>query len=176
MMKDALRDHPLPEDFPARIGRIVRAEGSVVEARFEPAGPPELFSTLIAADEAGRAVTVEVVQHLPDGRVLAVALDTETSLAPGMQVVDRGEIGGPPLAEPSIRSALDRLVLRTSSTPPTLLETGIKVIDVLLPIVRGSVVGNLGGERVGTVVIVEEFVRRLATTEVLTVHVRAVGG
>jgi RNA polymerase sigma-70 factor (ECF subfamily) len=73
MMKDALTDHSLPEDFPARIGHIVRAEGPVIEARFEPAGPPELFSTLVAADEAGRAVTVEVVQHLPDGRVRAVA-------------------------------------------------------------------------------------------------------
>jgi F0F1-type ATP synthase beta subunit len=165
MMKDTLRDRPLPEDFPARIGRIVRAEGSVVEARFEPAGPPELFSTLTAADEAGRAVTIEVVRHLPDGRVLAVARDAERTLAPGMQVVDRGEIGGP-LTEPSIRSALDRLVPRTPATAPALLETGIKVIDVLLPIVKGGVVGILGGERVGTTVIVEELVRRLATTEI----------
>src|SRR5256885_7200266 len=55
MMKDALSDRSLPADFPARIGRIVRAEGPLIEARFEPAGPPELFSTLIADDEAGRA-------------------------------------------------------------------------------------------------------------------------
>src|SRR5439155_7277788 len=104
MMKDTLRDRPLPEDFPARIGRIVSAEGSVVVARFEPAGPPELFSTLIAADEAGRAVTVEVVQHLPDGRVRAVARDAAT-LTPGMQVVERGEFVDTPLTEPSIRAA-----------------------------------------------------------------------
>ncbi|HEX9819114.1 MAG TPA: sigma-70 family RNA polymerase sigma factor [Methylomirabilota bacterium] len=45
MVRDATRDRALPEDFPARIGRIVRAEGPVVEARFEPAAPPELFST-----------------------------------------------------------------------------------------------------------------------------------
>jgi F0F1-type ATP synthase beta subunit len=166
MVKDALTDRALPEDFPARIGRIVRAEGPVVEARFEPAGPPELFSTLTAADEAGRAVTVEVVRHLPDGRVLAVARDAETALVPGMQVVDRGEIGGPPLTGPSIRSALERLVSRTPSAAPELLETGVKVIDVLLPIVKGGVVCILGGERVGTTVIVEELVRRLATTEV----------
>jgi RNA polymerase sigma factor (sigma-70 family) len=165
MMKDTLRDRPLPEDFPARIGRIVRAEGSVAEARFEPAGPPELFSTLIAADEAGRAVTVEVVRHLPDGRVLAVARDSGLALAPGMQVVDRGEIGGPPLAEASIRAALDRLVLRSPSTAPRLLETGVKVIDVLMPIAQGGVVGILSGERVGTTVLVEELVRRLATAD-----------
>ena len=45
MMKDALSDRSLPEDFPARIGRIVRAEGPLIEARFDSAGPPELFST-----------------------------------------------------------------------------------------------------------------------------------
>ncbi|HEV8144244.1 MAG TPA: hypothetical protein VGQ77_15390, partial [Methylomirabilota bacterium] len=99
-------------------------------------------------------------------RVLAVARDAETALVPGMQVVDRGEIGGPPLTGPSIRSALERLVSRTPSAAPELLETGIKVIDVLLPIVNGGVVCILGGERVGTTVIVEELVRRLATTEV----------
>src|SRR6185436_3136125 len=109
MVKDALTDR-LPEDFPARIGRILRAEGPVVEARFEPAGPPELFSTLIAADEAGRAVTVEVVQHLPGGRVRAIARDAETALAPGMQVVERGAFVDGALSERSLRSALARLV------------------------------------------------------------------
>ena len=163
MMKDALTDSPLPADFPARIGRIVRADGPVVEARFEPAGPPELFTTLVAADEAGRAVTVEVVQHLPDGRVRAVAREAAT-LTPGMQVAERREIGAA-LAAPSIRSALDRLLARDRSAPPVLLESGIKVIDVLLPIVKGASVGILGGERVGTIVIVEELVRRLATAD-----------
>ena len=97
---------------------------------FRPAGPPELFSTLIAADEAGRAVTVEVVQHLPDGRVRAVARDAAMTLSPGMQVLEREEIVGAPLTALSIRSALDRLVPRTASATPTLLETGIKVFFV----------------------------------------------
>ena len=164
MVKDALTDR-LPEDFPARIGRIVRAEGPVVEARFEPAGPPELFSTLIAADEAGRAVTVEVVQHLPGGRVRAIARDAETALAPGMQVVERGAFVDGALSEPSLRSALARLVRPAPAGPPVLLETGIKVIDVLMPFVRGGSVAILGGYRVGTTVIMEELVRRLATHE-----------
>jgi RNA polymerase sigma factor (sigma-70 family) len=165
MIRDAARDRSLPEDFPARIGRIVRAEGPVVEARFEPAGPPELFRTLIAADEAGRAVTVQVVQHLPDGRVRAVARDAAAALAPGMQIAEQEDMLITPLAEPLIRSALDRLVPPAPAGRPTLLETGIKVIDLLLPIVRGGVVGIRGGERVGTIVLVEEIVRRLATSE-----------
>ncbi|PYN04266.1 MAG: hypothetical protein DME07_03945 [Candidatus Rokuibacteriota bacterium] len=165
MMKDALSDRSLPEDFPARIGRIVRAEGPLIEARFEPAGPPELFSTLIAADEAGRAVTVQVVQHLPDGRVRAIARDAAAELAPGMQIAERGEPMNTPLGEPLMRSAVDRLAPPTRAGRPVLLETGIKVIDLLLPIVRGGAVGLLGGERVGTTVLVEELVRRLATAE-----------
>jgi F0F1-type ATP synthase beta subunit len=165
MMKDAFTERALPDDFPARIGRIVRAEGPVVEARFEPAGPPELFSTLIAADEAGRAVTVEVVQHLPGGRVRAVARDAATMLVPGMQVVERGTFVDRPLTGPSLRSALDRLVRPAPAGPPVVLETGIKVIDVLTPFVRGGSVAILGGERVGTTVLMEEVVRRLATAQ-----------
>jgi RNA polymerase sigma factor (sigma-70 family) len=165
MVKDTVRDGTLPEDFPARIGRIVRAEGPLVEARFEPAGPPELFTTLLAADEAGRAVTVQVVQHLPNGRVRAVARDPDARLAPGMQIAERGEIVNTPLAEPLLRSALEQLVPAAAGGPAVLLETGIKVVDLLMPIVRGGVVGILGGERVGTTVLVEELVRRLATSE-----------
>jgi RNA polymerase sigma factor (sigma-70 family) len=161
----AMRDHSLPEDFPARIGRIVRSEGPVIEARFEPAGPPELFTTLLAADEAGRAVTVQVVQHLPNGRIRAVARDPGAHLAPGMQLAERGEIVNTPLAEPVLRSALEQLLPSAPTGRRTLLETGIKVVDLLMPIARGGVVGLLGGERVGTTVVVEELVRRLATAE-----------
>jgi RNA polymerase sigma factor (sigma-70 family) len=164
MMKDAFSDPALPEDFPARIGRILRAEGPVVEARFEPAGPPELFSTLLAADEAGRAVTIEVVQHLPGGRVRAVARDPAAALAPGMQVVERGGFVDQPLAGPSLRSAIDRLVPPAPAGLPVLLETGVKVIDVLVPFARGRSVAILGGHRIGTTVLMEELVRRLATT------------
>ncbi len=128
MAKDALRDHALPDDLPARIGRIVRTEGPVVEAHFEPAGPPELFTTLIAADEAGRAVTVEVITA---GRGPRLGARPPRDQQPGAPVV--------------------------------LLETGIKVIDVLVPFVRGRTVGIFGGERVGTTVVMEELVRRLAT-------------
>jgi len=165
MMKDAFTDRALPEDFPARIGRVLRAEGPVVEARFEPAGPPELFSTLIAADEAGRAVTIEVVQHLPDGRVRAIARDPETTLMPGMQIVERGTVADRLLDETSLRSALDRLVRPAPVGPSRVLETGIKVIDVMMPVVRGGRVAILGGERVGTTVVMEELVRRLATAQ-----------
>jgi RNA polymerase sigma factor (sigma-70 family) len=164
MVKDSAHDRSLPEDFPARIGRILRSEGPLVEVAFEPAGPPELFTTLLAADEAGRAVTVQVVQHLPNGRVRAVARDPSAALAPGMQIAARNQVDNTPLAESLLTSALERLMPRSPAGRPELLETGVKVVDLLMPVVRGGVVGLLGGERVGTTVVVEELVRRLATS------------
>jgi F0F1-type ATP synthase beta subunit len=136
----------------------------VVEVAFEPAGPPELFTTLLAADEAGHAVTVQVVQHLPNGRVRAVARDPNAVFAPGMQIAARDEVDNTPLSEPLLSSALEQLLPASSVRHPELLETGVKVVDLLMPLVRGGVVGLLGGERVGTTVVVEELVRRLATS------------
>src|SRR6185436_11233856 len=99
------------------------------------------------------------------GRVRAIARDAETALAPGMQVVERGAFVDGALSERSLRSALARLVRPAPAGPPVLLETGIKVIDVLMPFARGGSVAILGGYRVGTTVIMEELVRRLATHE-----------
>jgi RNA polymerase sigma-70 factor (ECF subfamily) len=164
MVKHTAGGRALPDDFPARIGRILRSEGPVVEVAFEPAGPPELFTTLLAADEAGHAVTVQVVQHLPNGRVRAVARDPNAVFAPGMQIAARDEVDNTPLSEPLLSSALEQLLPASSVRHPELLETGVKVVDLLMPLVRGGVVGLLGGERVGTTVVVEELVRRLATS------------
>jgi F0F1-type ATP synthase beta subunit len=82
-----------------------------------------------------------------------------------MQVVERGGFVDRPLTEPSLRPVLDRLVRPAPPGPPRLLETGIKVVDVLMPFVRGGSVAIFGGHRVGTTVLMEELVRRLATTE-----------
>jgi len=163
MAKDALRDPAFPDDLPARIGRIVRTKAPVVEAHFEPAGPPELLHTLIAADEAGRAVTLEIIQHMPNGGVRCILRGADAAPLPGAQVIEQAELAEAPLTNEALASALDRLLPRTPASPSVLLETGIKVIDVLMPLVRGRSVGVFGGERVGTTVFVEELVRRLAT-------------
>ena len=74
MVKDTLEAHPLPDDFAARIGRIVRAREGVVEALFDPTALPDLLTELTVSDDARqRAVTVQVVQRLPDGVVRCVA-------------------------------------------------------------------------------------------------------
>jgi len=62
MVKDTLHEHRLPEDFPARVGRIVGADGPVVEARFDAADLPEVHTALTLEDGAG---TLHVIQRLP---------------------------------------------------------------------------------------------------------------
>ena len=91
MVKDILEAHQLPDDFAARVGRIVRAQAPVVEARFDPACLPDVLSELTVSDDVRRkAVTVQVVQRLHDGIVRGVVLSPSEDLAPGMSVLSSG--------------------------------------------------------------------------------------
>ena len=155
MVKDTLHEHRLPDDFPARVGRVVAADGLVVEARFDGAEAPEVHTAL--ALEGGGAL--HVIQRLPDGRVRGLA-------APGLpagvgaRVVGTNEAVAHPLDDATLGQAMRRL-RRPLSAPPVLLETGIKVIDLLAPLAAGSAVAVLGDLRVGATVVVEELAIRL---------------
>ena len=91
MVKDTLEAHRLPDDFAARIGRIVRARDGVVEVLFDPTRLPDPLTELTVSDQARRrAVTVQVVQLLKDGVVRCVPLAPGDGLAPGMTVLSSG--------------------------------------------------------------------------------------
>ena len=161
-MKDTLRAHQLPDDFAARIGWIVRARENVVEVRFDPASLPDVLTELAVSDESRqRAVTLQVVQRLGNGVVRCVATSPISSLSAGMTVMSsRREI-----ATPVSRDAFDRIVhlLASSSLAPgTLVPTGIKVIDVMCPLVAGGTLAIAGEWKAGTAVLLEELVRRLS--------------
>ena len=105
MVKDTLEAHRLPDDFAARIGRIVRAREGVVEVLFDPTRLPDPLTELTVSDQARRrAVTVQVVQLLKDGVVRCVPLAPGDGLAPGMTVLSSGRRAEGPLS----REALDR--------------------------------------------------------------------
>jgi RNA polymerase sigma factor (sigma-70 family) len=165
MVKDTLEAHQLPDDFGARIGRIVRAREGVVEARFDPASLPDILTELVASDDARqRAVTLQVVQRLPGGVVRCVVTSPADTLEPGMTVLSAGHHVDTPVS----RDVFD-LSVRLLPGPPAaretragLLQTGIKVVDVMCPLVRGGVVAIAGELRSGTTVLVEELVRRLS--------------
>lgn len=165
MVKDTLEAHQLPDDFAARIGRIVRAREGVIDARFDPVSLPDFLTEIVVSDDARqRAVTLQVVQRLPDGIVRCVVTSPTDTLEPGMTVLSSGRHVQTPVSH----EAFDRSV-RLLTGPPAppgapaeLLATGIKVIDVMCPLVRGGTVAIAGELRAGTTVIMEELVRRLS--------------
>jgi RNA polymerase sigma factor (sigma-70 family) len=165
MVKDTLEAHRLPDDFAARIGRIVRAREGVVEVLFDPTSLPDPLTELTVSDTPRRrAVTVQVVQLLEGGVVRCVPLSPIEGLAAGMTVLSAGRR----IEAPAGREALDRAVrllagpVREPDRAAELLPTGIKVIDVMCPLVRGGTVAIAGELQAGTSVVVEELCRRLS--------------
>jgi len=165
MVKDTLEAHQLPDDFAARVGRIVRAREGVVDARFDPVSLPDFLTEIVASDEARqRAVTLQVVQRLRDGVVRCIVTSPGDTLEPGMTVLSANRHVEAPVS----REVFDRSVRllagppASSDAPVEMLETGIKVIDVMCPLVRGGTVAIAGELRAGTTVLMEELVRRLS--------------
>jgi RNA polymerase sigma factor (sigma-70 family) len=164
MVKDTLEAHRLPDDFAARIGRIVRTHEGVVEVLFDPTNLPDPLTELTVSNTPRRrAVTVQVVQLLEGGVVRCVPLSPTDGLTAGMTVLSAGRR----IEAPAGREALDRAVrllagpVREPDRKPELLPTGIKVIDVMCPLVRGGTVAVAGELRAGASVVVEELCRRL---------------
>ena len=165
MVKDTLETHQLPDDFAARIGRIVRAREGLVEARFDPLSLPDFLTEIVVSDDARqRAVTLQVVQRLPDGVVRCVATSPADTLEPGMTVMSAGRQVQTPVSQELFDRSVRLLTgpPAPSGAPAELLETGIKVIDVMCPLVRGGTVAIAGELRAGTTVVMEELVRRLS--------------
>jgi F-type H+/Na+-transporting ATPase subunit beta len=170
-------------------GRIVQVIGAVVDVHF-PDELPSIYNALkITIDRDGQAVELiaEVQQHLGDDKVRAVAMDATDGLARGAEVVDTGEqmtvpvgpatlgrltnVMGEPIdhiedgLDKAERWPIHRPAPDFESLDPTdeLFETGIKVIDLLAPYVKGGKIGLFGGAGVGKTVIVQELIHNIAT-------------
>lgn len=166
MVKNTLETHRLPDDFAARIGRIVRARQGVVDVLFDPTRLPDPLTELTVSDEGRRrAVPVQVVQLLDDGVVRCVPVSPMEELSPGMTVMSSGRRTQAPVSPEALDGAVRLLTkpVRGPNRPPEMLETGIKVIDVMCPLVRGGTVALAGEYGVGTTVVVEEVCRRLSS-------------
>jgi RNA polymerase sigma factor (sigma-70 family) len=164
MVKDTLEAHRLADDFAARIGRIVRAREGVVEVLFDPTRLPDPLTELTVSDEGRRrAVTVQVVQLLENGVVRCVPMSPIEGLSPGMTVLSSGRRAEAPISREVLDGAVRLLAgaAREPSRPRELLETGIKVIDVMCPLARGGTVAIAGEYAAGTMVVTEELCRRL---------------
>ncbi len=164
-MTQTLQTHGLPDDFANRIGRLIEARGSVVDALFDPAGMPDILAELAVSDEANRrAVNVQVVQRRGAGIVRGIADSPIDALPRGSTVLNSGHHARTPFNAAQFEQMVRLLVGPTSGTAglPKYLETGIKVIDVMCPLVAGGTLAIATDIGAGVMVMMEELVRRLS--------------
>jgi F-type H+/Na+-transporting ATPase subunit beta len=173
----------------ANKGKVVQIIGPVVDCEFEERHLPAIYNSVIIEGDnpSGRVhVTTEVQQHLGESRVRCVSMQRTDGMVRGMDAIDlgvpitvpvgRGTLGrvinvigepvdqlGPIQAE--TRYPIHRLApsFEEQSTETKMLETGIKVIDLLEPYVRGGKIGLFGGAGVGKTVVIMELINRIAT-------------
>jgi RNA polymerase sigma factor (sigma-70 family) len=164
MVPNTLHAQVLPDDFANRIGRLIDARGDMVEALFDPASLPDLLTELTVSDEARkRSVTVQVMQRPGGGLVRGLATPAAPDLPKGATVLSSHRRSSVPVD----RMQLDRLVaLLTTATEDRpsheIVETGIKVIDVMCPLRAGGSVAIAGEYGTGITVVMEEIVRRIS--------------
>ena len=166
-------------------GKVVQVIGTVVDIEFPPNELPELFSAIEITTDGGKIV-LEAQEHVGNNWVRCLALSPTDGLQRGAEAIDTGA----PLSVPVGRATLGRLFnvlgepldnlgeVKAEETwtihrvPPTIeeqatttemLETGIKVIDLIAPFTKGGKVGAYGGAGVGKTIIIQELIRNIAT-------------
>jgi F-type H+-transporting ATPase subunit beta len=174
-----------------RVGSVIEIKGVVIDAVF-PGELPQIYNALrvsLPAQEERDAIELvaEVQQHLGDDRVRAVAMDTTDGIPRGVEIVDTGapisvpvgqatlgrlfNVLGDPIdgREDGAESSGERWPIHRDppdfeELEPTteIFETGIKVIDLLAPYVKGGKVGLFGGAGVGKTVLIQELIRNIA--------------
>ena len=166
-------------------GVIVEAVGPVVDVRFEQKHLPEILTALVIPLGEEKSLTVEVMQHIGDDVVRCVAMGATDGLVRGMKVINtRGPITvpvgentlgrmfnvlGQPIDDMPFEAASRMPIHRAAptfeqqTTQREILETGIKVIDLLCPYVKGGKIGLFGGAGVGKTVLIQELIFNLAT-------------
>jgi F-type H+-transporting ATPase subunit beta len=169
-------------------GRVVRITGPVVDVEFPRGSVPELFNALhaeITYKQMAKTLTLEVAQHLGDSLVRAISMQPTDGLVRGVEVTDTGAsisvpVGdgvkghvfnalGDCLDEPGYGKDFDHWSIHRK--PPAfadleprteMLETGLKVVDLLTPYVRGGKIALFGGAGVGKTVLIQEMINRIA--------------
>ena len=171
------------------IGTIVQIIGPVLDVEFAPDHLPEIYSALLVEDDSGPMpvkLVAEVQQHIGENQVRAVAMSSTDGATRGMQVIDLGgpisvPVGNVPLGRilnvlgdpvdggPDIPKATERWPIHRETPkfvdlePKTeIFETGIKVIDLIAPFVKGGKIGLFGGAGVGKTVVIQELINNVA--------------
>ena len=167
-------------------GKVLEIVGARVDLDFSEGKLPDILNAIEVQREDGTTLVLEVQQHLGENRVRAVAMDTTDGLVRGTPAIDRGEpisvpvgdavlgrvfdVTGQPIDEVGEIDAKQRYPIHRHpppqaelSTVSEMLETGIKVIDLIQPVARGGKVGFFGGAGTGKTVLIAELINNIAT-------------
>ncbi len=176
-------------DTKKNVGKLVQIIGPVIDAVFEPEHLPELYNALEitrpSEDGGSVKVVVEVQQHIGRNQVRAVAMSSTDGLVRGTPVVDTGQAISVPVGEAALGRILNVLgepvdggdpipadverwpihrkppAFQTLEPKTEVFETGIKVIDLIAPFVKGGKIGLFGGAGVGKTVIIMELINNV---------------
>lgn len=166
-------------------GKIAQVVGPVVDVDFEQGQLPKVLNALYIEKEDGSKLYLEVAQHLGENRVRTIAMDSTDGLVRQMDVIDSGTTISMPVGE-DIRGRLFNVVgaaidgldepkgdrrypihrdapsFEELATTTEMLETGIKVVDLLCPYAKGGKIGLFGGAGVGKTVLIQELINNIA--------------
>lgn len=169
-------------------GHVLRVSGTIVDVQFDRESAPEICNELhiIFSQEEKKQASIEVAQQLGDGVVRCIAIDNIYGIKRGLEVIDTGEPIQVPVGQQVLGRIFnvlghtidDQVPLKTDNkwsiyrgAPPFIeqkithevQETGIKVIDIMCPYIKGSKIGLFGGAGVGKTILVQELIRNIAT-------------
>ncbi|WP_338983618.1 F0F1 ATP synthase subunit beta [Spiroplasma endosymbiont of Othius punctulatus] len=165
-------------------GTIIQVMGSVVDVRFETSELPKIYST-IEIQLQGKKEVLEIVQHIGDNVVRTIAMGSTEGLSRGTEATATGHAISVPVGEKALGrmfnvlgepiDGLPELVgekvmpihreapsYKDLSTTTDILETGIKVVDLITPFAKGGKIGLFGGAGVGKTVLVQELINNIA--------------
>ncbi len=166
-------------------GKVTQVIGTVVDVEFPPEDMPSIYNALETTIQDSRLV-LEVEQHIGNNWVRCLALGPTEGLTRGVDAVDTGNPISVPVGDPTLGrlfnalgETLDNLeeveseenwpihrpppTFEDQSTTIDMLETGIKVMDLITPFTRGGKIGAYGGAGVGKTVIIQELIRNIGT-------------
>lgn len=166
-------------------GKVLRISGTVVDVQFNVHEIPEILHRLFISAPDGSKISLEVAQHLGDGIVRCIALESIGGITRNLDVINTGEPIKVPVGKAVLGRVFDALgrtidgsteevkaalwniyrdapSLIEQRVSEDILETGIKVLDLLCPYVKGSKIGLFGGAGVGKTIIVQELIRNVA--------------
>ncbi len=166
------------------IGKVVQIVGAVVDIRFDKEMLPDLLNA-IEIDNNGTKIVAEVAQHIGDDVVRCIAMSSTDGLVRGTDAVDTGKAISVPVGKETLSRMFNLLGEPVDELPPPetkerweihreppsyeeqsasneILETGIKVIDLIAPYLKGGKIGLFGGAGVGKTVLIQELINNVA--------------